>query len=170
MAEFAPAVKLTLEHEGGFFHNKVTGEVVNKGITLTTVRSLGILKSTGVTLQSDIDFIRSLTEEEAKDIYHMEYWDKLHLDHVKSQPIANKVFDLGVNMGVVGAARILQKACHVAEDGIVGEITIGRANSFNEAALLHELKACAAVRYQEIAFKHLELAGNLTGWLNRLNS
>ena len=170
MAEFAPAAAITLVHEGGFYHNPATGEYANLGITLATLRSLGILKTTGPALQSDIDFVKSLTEDEAKDIYRLEYWDKLNLDHLNSQDVANKVFDLAVNMGVVTAARFLQAACGVPVDGIVGAQTIGAANAGDQVALLGSIRARAANRYRDIAAENPNLAPNLPGWLARLNS
>ncbi len=170
MADFTPAVTLTLQHEGGFFHNAATGEVVNMGVTLATLRSLGILKSSGPALQSDVEFVRSLTEDEAKDIYHMEYWAPLQLDHINSQDVANKVFDLGVNMGISAAAHILQVALlMVPADGIVGPRTIAAANSADPAKLLSEIREAAKRKYQEIAYLNPALASNLPGWLNRLN-
>lgn len=170
MANFEPAVKLTLQHEGGFFWNHASGEVVNRGVTLNTIRSLGILKTTGPPLTSDIDFVKSLTEDEAKDIYESEYWAKLKLDHITSQEVANKVFDLGVNMGVVSAARFLQAACGVAEDGIIGPITIARANAMDPTKLLGLVREHAANRYHAIAAANPVLATNLPGWLSRLNT
>lgn len=170
MAVFEPAVTLTLKHEGGFSHNPKTGEVVNRGITLATIRSLGILKSHGPATAADIEFIQSLTEDEAKDIYYAEYWDKLNLNSINSQEVANKVFDLAVNMGVVSAARLLQQACNVTPDGIVGPITIGRANAMDPVVLLAKIRSEAADRYKQIAQANPLLASNLPGWMNRLNS
>lgn len=170
MADFALAAAETLKHEGGYFYNHTTGEVVNMGITLATLRSLGILHTSGPPLQSDIYFVKSLAEDEAKDIYHQQYWEPLHLDQINSQEVANKVFDIGVNMGVVSAARFLQNACGVTADGIVGPLTIDRANSHNPDDLLVEIRAKAAERYQQIASANPAMAGNLPGWLNRLNS
>lgn len=170
MANFDPAVTRTLASEGGFFNNLKTGEVVNRGITLATIRALGILKSTGPATQADIAFIQGLTEDEAKDIYHIEYWTPLHLDQIDDQAVANKVFDLAVNMGVVSAARFLQAACGVIEDGIIGPITITRANAMDPVALLGSIRARAKNRYQDIAAANPTLAGNLPGWLARLNA
>lgn len=170
MANFLPALTKTLIHEGGFFHNLKTGEVVNRGITLATLRSIGVLKTTGPTLQSDIEFVRSLTEEETADIYEQEYWGPLKLENVTSQDVANKVFDLGVNMGVGGAARLLQISAHVPADGIIGPKTIKAVNDCDPTVLLAEIREHAGERYHEIAAANPLLAGNLKGWLSRLAS
>lgn len=170
MAEFAPAVKLTLAHEGGFFHNQTTGEVVNRGITLATLRSLGILKSTGPPTATDISFVQTLTQDEAENIYHAQYWEPLKLDQITSQDIANKVFDLGVNMGVFSATRLLQKACGAFSDGIMGPLTIRKVNEAIPVAVLLLLRQLAAERYQQIAANDPKLAPNLPGWISRLNA
>ena len=41
MADFGPAIQPTLQHERGFFHDPVTGEIVNFGITLAFVLDSG---------------------------------------------------------------------------------------------------------------------------------
>lgn len=170
MSEFAPALAKTLIHEGLFYHNPSTGEYANMGITLNTLRSLGILRSKGPATDADIEFVRSLKNEDAALIYRQQYWDHLELDAINSQDVANKVFDLAVNIGAVTAARFLQAACGVPEDGIIGPLTIGRANAMDPAALLGSIRALASNRYQEIAKANPALAPNLPGWLARLNS
>ena len=170
MADFDLAIPITLAHEGGFFHNTTTGEVVNMGITLTTLRSLQVLRTNGPATPDDINFVRTLTEDEAREIYRSEYWDKLCLDAIDSQDVAAKVFDLAVNMGVVTSARILQQAVGVPVDGIVGPHTIGAANTTDPVALLGMIRSRAATRYWQIATENPLLAENLPGWLHRLNS
>lgn len=170
MAKFEEAIDKTLAAEGGFFHNTTTGEVVNMGITLTTLRSLQVLRTNGPATPDDINFVRTLTEDEAREIYKSEYWDKLCLDAIDSQDVAAKVFDVAVNMGVVTSARILQQAVGVPVDGIVGPHTIGAANAMDAIALLGMIRARAASHYREIAAANPNLAPDLNGWLTRLNS
>ena len=99
MADFDPAVQLTLQHEGGFFHNPVTGEVVNFGITLTFVRD------SGYSAAADEAFIQNLTAQEAREIYRKYFWDRYNIGAIANQDLANKVFDLTVNMGPGGKAK-----------------------------------------------------------------
>jgi lysozyme family protein len=88
MADFAPAVALTLQHEGGFFHNPVTGEVVNRGITLTFVHDSGYNPA------ADEAFIQNLTLDQTNDIYRKYFWDRYNIGAIADQNLANKVFDL----------------------------------------------------------------------------
>lgn len=46
----------------------------------------------------------------AADLYKRRYWDRLDLDSVASQALAEKLFDVAVNAGVGRAARFLQRA------------------------------------------------------------
>ena len=57
-----------------------------------------------------------------------------------------------------------------ASDGVVGPITIAQINALDPVKLLVEYKDLAAQRYTQIAADNAQLAGDLTGWLARLNS
>jgi len=168
MADFQPAVSITLQNEGGFFHNQVTGEIVNHGVTLQFVQSSGYKRD------ADEDFIRNLSVEEASTIYRTYFWDRYHIGSINDQSLANKTFDLTVNMGPV-ALKILQSAVNAcgsqcAEDGILGPISIGAINGIDPASLLAQYKTLAAQHYQQIAAANTKLAGDLSGWLSRLNA
>ena len=54
---------------------------------------------------------------EIKNIYKNKYWDKLYLDNLNSQKVAEELFDTAVNMGVNVAIKILQNALKVKTDG-----------------------------------------------------
>lgn len=168
MAEFQPAVTITLKNEGGFFHNTVTGEIVNHGVTLAFVRSSGYKPD------ADEAFIQSLTTAEAAAIYQTYFWNRYSLGSIIDQDLANKAFDLTVNMGPA-ALRLLQSAVNgsggqCAEDGVLGPLSLGQINALDPVKLLAEFKAVAAQRYQQIAANNSELAGDLSGWLARLNA
>ena len=173
MAEFAPAVELTLQHEGGFFHNPVTGEVVNRGITLTFIRSCGYNPT------ADEAFIQNLTLDQTYDIYRKYFWDRYNIGAIDDQNLANKVFDLTVNMGPGGGAHdgaltLLQKAVsdcggHCAVDGNIGPQSIAQINAESPVQLLAAYRARAQERYREIAAADPKVAGDLNGWLARLN-
>jgi len=168
MADFQPAIQITLQNEGGFFHNPTTGEIVNHGITLKFVIS------SGYNPNADEAFIQNLSVAEASQIYRKYFWDAYHIGQINDQNLANKVFDLTVNMGPA-ALQVLQSAVnacggHCAVDGIIGPASIAAINALDPAALLAQYKNLAAQRYRDIAANNTNLAGNLNGWLARLNS
>jgi len=72
--------------------------------------------------------------EIAIEFYHVNFWEKLHLDELHSTRIAVEIFDTAVNGGLWRAAKIAQQAanlCYKArgyglflkEDGVFGPIT-----------------------------------------------
>jgi lysozyme family protein len=171
MADFQPAVSQTLQSEGGFFHNPVTGEIVNHGVTLSFASQCGLCATT------DEAFIQNLTQEQAIDIYKKQFWDAHNLGLINDQNVANKAFDLTVNMGPgdanhEGALTLLQRAvgdcggkCDI--DGQIGPRSIACINAADPVRLLTAYRARAKARYEQIAQdpKH---AGDLVGWLARL--
>jgi lysozyme family protein len=174
MADFQAAVSITLRNEGGFFHNPVTGEIVNHGVTLKFVQNSGYKPD------ADEDFIRNLSVSEAAQIYRTYFWDRHHLGSINDQNLANKAFDLTVNMGPgtanhPGALTLLQAAVNgcggrCAVDGILGPASITRINALDPVALLGRYRQLATARYTAIAQGNPELTGDLSGWLARLNS
>jgi lysozyme family protein len=172
MAAFEPAVQITLRNEGGFFHNPATGEVVNYGITLTFVRNSGYRPD------ADEAFIQNLAEQEAQQIYRTYFWDGFQIGSITNQDLANKVFDLCVNMGPGGAARdggvtLLQRAVNdcggnCAVDGKLGPLSLNAINALAPAGLLTAYRRRARERYEAIAAANPNLKNNLPGWLTRL--
>jgi lysozyme family protein len=171
MADFQPAVLLTLQNEGGFFHNTVTGEVVNHGVTLSFASGCGLCSA------GDQEFIKNLTQQQAMDIYKQHFWDPHNFGSFQDQSLANKAFDLTVNMGPgsaqhEGALTLLQRAvcdcggnCEI--DGNIGPKSLACINAVNAEQLLKAYRGRAEARYRQIAEdpKH---AGDLKGWLARL--
>lgn len=172
MADFEPAVLLTLQNEGGFFHNPVTGEVVNYGITLAFASGCGYCGPT------DVDFIKNLTLAQAIEIYDKHFWAPNNFGCINAQVIANKAFDLTVNMGPgdgtrPGALTLLQRAicdcgraCKI--DGIIGPGSLAFINALDPSQLLAAYRARAKARYEQIAQENPKLAPDLPGWLARL--
>jgi lysozyme family protein len=104
---------MVLRHEGGYVNDpRDPGGETRFGISKRAY--------------PDVDILR-LTEDEAKAIYRRDYWDKLRPDELPQQ-LAICVFDCAVNMGRDKAVRLLQRACGVAQDGVMGGNTLAAAN------------------------------------------
>src|SRR5579862_8605983 len=150
MADFEPAVQITLDHEGGFYQNPNTGEVVNMGITQKF-----LLRNS---LPCTVDDIRNLSRSAAINLYRMYFWQPMHLSELKDQTVAAKVFDIGVNQGPGTSVTLLQGAVNdewgrecLEPDGIVGPATIGLANESDPAKLLAAFRSRAEEHYRKIA-------------------
>jgi lysozyme family protein len=171
-------IEKTLTHEGGYVHNpNDRGGATNFGITEAVARANGY--------NGDM---RSLTREQAVDIYKQEYFNKprFNLVYNLSQAIAVELFDTGVNMGVKISSRFLQQALNIlnnngklysdiAEDGLIGNGTIAALTSnlskvhHAERLLLKALNGLQFMRYYEIVKADKSQEAFIKGWvLNRV--
>jgi lysozyme family protein len=118
--------------------------------------------------------IRDLTREEAVAIYFRDFWSRGRYAELPGQ-IAEKVFDLAVNIGPRAGAQCLQRALRacghrVAEDGVIGDATIAAAHAAVRGALLASLRSEAAGHYRMTAatwHRAGRSADFLEGWLKR---
>lgn len=103
------AIAFVLEMEGGYTldPNDPGGET-----------NFGISKKA----YPDLD-IKNLTIDQAKEIYHRDYWNPCRCDNL---PFAFAVatFDMAVNQGTGTAIRTLQETFGVTADGIIGPMTL----------------------------------------------
>lgn len=158
MANFKKAAGKTLELEGGYINdpNDYGGET-----------KYGISKR----WHPDVD-IANLTIEGAKEIYKKDYWDKLKLDQVISQPVAEELFDTAVNISWFDAAEILQMALNLLRqeqlkvDGLIGPMTRAVVNGYeSEKALLIALEGYQFMAYEEQARTNPKQKRFIKGWL-----
>lgn len=162
MASSATAIDLVLRNEGTKVIPDDNGRGASKyGITSATAREFG--------LGWDDPRIHILSIEDAKYFYFV-YWTKCKAGLLNSQEVADKFFDLAVNMGMGTSAKILQQAVGTKADGIVGAETADAANSMDPEALLAKMRSLAADHYQALVDKNPDLARFLPGWLSRLNA
>lgn len=115
---FARCLELVLEHEGGFVnHKKDPGGPTNFGVTQKVYDAY---RKTRARPYQSVKFI---SDDEVRNIYKLQYWDRVQGDAL---PIGldYAVFDYAVNSGVARAAKHLQSCLGVAQDGIIGTITL----------------------------------------------
>jgi lysozyme family protein len=67
--------------------------------------------------------MRALTPDVVAPIYKRDYWDACRCDDLPDG-VDYAVFDLAVNSGTRRAAKMLQKAAGVPDDGAVGPATL----------------------------------------------
>lgn len=130
--DFDTAFDLLIGHEQGFTDDRAdpgnwTGGKVGAGVLKGT--KYGIAANT----YPDLD-IRQLTLAQAKAIYRRDWWDRLKLDQLPAA-VRFDLFDAAVNSGRVQAAKLLQRAAGVADDGKIGPATIAAANAMDPEQL-----------------------------------
>lgn len=134
--------------EGGFVDDPDDpGGVTNYGVTLATLRRLGIdLDGDGQVGRSDL---RRLTPAQAADIFVEHYFRRPGLDRLP-EALQASVFDMQVNAGAA-AIRILQRLLNemgqaVAVDGVLGPQTVAAAHAAAAAAPGHIADAYGIAR------------------------
>ena len=156
MADFNTAIIKTLVHEGG---DTFTNDTTDRG----GATKYGISEKA----YPDLD-IRNLTEDEAKAIYKQNYWDRVRGDDIQSQMIAETIFDVCVNMGVVGGSKLAQKTLKIEPaDGIIGPQSLAVINAADEDLFVAKFALAKIQRYTEICRADESQKKYLLGWLNR---
>ena len=79
--------------------------------------------------------IHSLTLADAKTIYKRDFWYRAQCDKMPPE-LAFNVFDAAVNSGIGQAIRWLQRAVGVADDGVVGPLTLASINRENDTCAI----------------------------------
>lgn len=84
--------------------------------------------------------IKDLTREQAKEIYHKDFWLALHADTLPDG-VAFQLFDFAVNSGIQTAIRYFQRALGVADDGHWGPTSQATADITSESDMIMRLNA-----------------------------
>ena len=174
---FAAALAIVLAHEGGYQTmpddpGNWTGGKIGAGELKGT--KFGVSAAVYPTLD-----IAALTEADAAAIYRRDWWDRFDLGRLPA-PLAAKLFDAAVNIGVANAVTALQRALRaagasigaapIAEDGRLGPETIEAAHALVPDAVLPALREALAGHYRLIAANNPADARFLNGWLARAYS
>ena len=164
MSHFDKAIAHTLKWEGGLVNDPDDpGGITNHGVSLRFLASLGYIEELDYDKDGDIDEIdvRNMTKEQATAIYRAHFWNESY--ELLPLPLAIKIFDLGVNMGVRQAVKLLQECVGVKIDGRFGRNTLAACSGFRVSAFEDR----AARFYHSLAAKRLKARKYLFGWLSR---
>jgi len=152
MTTFTRALDLTLRFEGEYSaHPDDPGGETKYGISQRAYPHLDI---------------KNLTKEQAAEIYHRDYWLPARCDELPEQ-VAIAHFDCAVNCGVQAAARILQRALNVKDDGDIGPVTLAAVRAADPARLVERMLLERVAYYSDIALRRSQLRTFLAGWLSR---
>lgn len=175
---FDSAVHKTLMIERGYANNpNDRGGATRYGITEAKARQYGYKGP-----------MQNLPLKLALHIYRVEYWDAADLDAIDaiSTPLAEKLFDVGVNMGPGEAGTFLQRALNAMNDegkwykdlkvdGILGPHTVDALKSFLAhyarlnplPVLLRAINALQGAFYIDISEKRPADEEFVFGWFNK---
>lgn len=162
MNNFNHAIEIVLKHEGGYVNNpNDPGGETKYGISKRSYPNLEIKK---------------LTIDQAKEIYHNDWWIKYRYNQIIDIEVATKIFDISINIGPANMHRILQRSVNFVSytnlkvDGIIGPMTINATNNSDFDILLEEIKHQTAEYYYFLVKRNNKLREFLFGWLNRAYS
>ncbi|MBZ5490710.1 MAG: hypothetical protein LAO76_07245 [Acidobacteriia bacterium] len=166
MADFKTAFLFTLQHEDSTRSGKVTVDAGGR-------TRFGIAEKFHPDLPEE--FFTGPAEDalaEAEKIEEREYWDTMCLAQVENQNVANKLFDIGVNMGVRQATVYAQRAVNsqgrqLTEDGKMGPRTLAAINAMDPQTSYGLLCQFSIWHYRHIATNNPAQSMNLAGWLKR---
>lgn len=158
MAKFETAYLFTFDNEGGYQDGKNDyGGETKYGISRRWFPN---------------EDIKNLTPERAKHLLKIEFWDRLRLQELNYQTLANHVFDMSVNAGGKDGVNYLQLACvfcgkEVKIDGIIGPKTLAAANSVAGAWITDRYRVERVKHYlRQITIDKNQLS-KIQSWLRR---
>jgi lysozyme family protein len=123
---FDSLIDRVLSHEGGYVNDpRDPGGETKFGIAK---RSYPLLD------------IKNLTRSQAVEIYRRDFWQRVNGDSLPPF-VAFQVLDAAVNHGIGNAVRWLQRAVGVADDGVIGPITMAAVKRMDAADLVLQFNA-----------------------------
>ena len=178
-AIFNEAMKLVAKHEGGWSNDPTDrGGATNYGISLRFLKGLpkfiGDIDHDG---DVDVDDIKSLTPDKAKELYYSQFWVPLNVENLRHPWVQIKVFDMAVNMGNKRSITLLQRGFnlsspifHLKVDGALGPKSIAAMNAANGENLLKRFQEECIKFYEAIVRNDASQSKYIKGWKNRVYS
>lgn len=154
MAAFQPALEKTLRWEGGYTVD-ISGGKTNFGISQKSYPNITI---------------ENLTRDQAAAIYRRDYWTPMLLDGIKSQPVADMIFDFAVNAGRSQATKTLRKILGSNRTGAMSAADVKEINFLDPDKFLWSYGVARVSFYRSLALTKPDLAKYLGGWLKRAQS
>ena len=170
MSHFNKAIETVLAHEGGFVDNvHDPGGATNFGVSLRRLKKQGDLDEDGW-LDGDFDHdgdvdaddIKTMTRDDAIDFYQANFWLPVYDD--MHYQIAEKTFDMNVNMGKRQAHKLVQRAVKahgttLDDDGVLGPRSMA-AIAMAAAPLLFSIRCTQAGFYRSLIMRNAALRKN----------
>lgn len=125
--------------------------------------------NTDIRSASEVLYANITLKEMVFDFYEREFWNKMRLNAVESQIIADELFCFGVNSGIKTAVKLAQKIVGAQLDGVVGVQTLRALNSIDEDKFSLQYDKLEIEYYESLAYKKPANVVYLKGWKKRAN-
>ena len=164
MADFNPAFEKMLHDEGGMQLTDIPGD--RGGMTYAGIARNPNPQWAGWPLVDRKEFGGSLTSL-VREFYRTNYWDRIRGDELRSQEIAETIFNFGVNTGVGTAIKLAQVIVKAVPDGGIGPKTVELLNQCTPQNFMASYAIAKIARYAAICNKDRTQSKFLLGWINR---
>ena len=149
MGMFDYFIERVLTHEGGYVNDpRDPGQETRWGISKRAYPQVDI---------------RNLTRAQAVDIYRRDFWQRVRGDELPRE-FAFQALDAAVNHGIGNAVRWIQRAAGVADDGVIGPVTLAAVQRAQAADLVLRFNAERLRFYAKLTT--FSTFGR--GWVNRV--
>jgi lysozyme family protein len=165
MAAFSTAFHRTMQSEGGYVLHEVAGD--RGGMTFAGIARKFNASWSGWQLVDAGDRDSAALKKSVAGFYLNNYFNACGLKNIKSQVVANVVYDFAVNAGVRTAVHLVQQCVGVSADGIVGPRTIAALNQVKPSEFVAHYSLAKVARYAAIVNRDRSQNKFLLGWLNR---
>lgn len=113
--------------------------------------------------------MKALTPDVVNPFYKKQYWDKCHCDELPTG-LDYAVFDFAVNAGPGRAAKFLQRAVGVVDDGAIGPGTMKAVAAADPKHALEQFSAAKEAFYKGLVDRDPSQQKFIKGWLARVDS
>jgi len=189
MADFKKAYKKAMGFEGGYVNDPVDlGKETYKGISRKYNPAWEGWELVDF-YKGNSNFLKQLgqdtvLQEAVKSMYKKKYWDTLYGDRITNQGLANKLFDISVNLGPHRAVRFLQLSLNILNrdenlyksieetgkmDNNTHTILEYSLTKDPETYLLKIINILQGSHYVKRAIEKSSQKRFIRGWLNRVN-
>jgi len=169
MRKFEEYLKVIFIHEGFKYtnHKDDSGGPTQLGISLKflKMRSLDINNDGEINIKD----IQEITVDKATELYHTYFWKPMNLEGIDNELLKLHLFDMGINAGTKTAIKILQEMLGATIDGVIGNQTIAKINSYGERIVADYANA-RKMYYNKIINNNPRLKVFRKGWYNRVDT
>ena len=154
-----------IKNEGGYILTKVKGD--RGGLTYAGISRKYHPNWSGWKLVDDKALKSPKLHRRVQSFYKKQFWDGIKGDQIKSQEVANTIFDFSVNAGQKVSSKLAQKVVGVKPDGVIGPKSLAKINKADPDDFKLRFAMAKVERYAQIVNRDKSQKKFLLGWINR---